>query len=54
MMDCALIFLRMYSLLFANTGILFWFTTGKWFGDESLVDWFTCFSGIIMNVYFTV
>ena len=53
MRDCSLIFLRVYSLLFANMGILCWYTTGKWIRDESLVDWFTCFSGI-MNGRFTV
>jgi hypothetical protein len=37
MRNCSLIFLRVYSLLFANTSILCWYTTGKWIRDESLV-----------------
>jgi hypothetical protein len=38
-----------YCLVMHSVGTL----QASGFGDESLVDWFSCFSGI-MNVHFTV
>jgi len=52
MRDCSLIFPRFNKLLFPRRVYCVGTLQASGFGDESLVDWFTCFSGIL-NVHFT-